>query len=379
MFKHLSQSSAPNGRFTFEAHNIDLSIMNGIRRTILSDIPVVGFKGEEDSEGSPPSLAIVKNNGPLHNEFMLHRIGLIPIHFSEDETDGFVSDDYKFELAVTNESQNTMNVTTESFKVHHHDKEINPAKLFPKNAHTKEYVLITRLRPGEELEVKGKAIKTTARHHASFSPVSLCTFSFMTNGNPDPSLGVLDRERDFIKNEYGDPIAIMFALESECALSPNYLVKKAFDIILEKLRVFLNSLSAPGIENNDDEPALSLGDVQVSVKRSDVGVDFQIPEDDTIGNILQSLMHNHYIREKNVTSKNHVVTFVGYYPPHPLEKSVVVRICCDNHTNVDTNAYIDIMKDSTASIVQQIEALKRSWIDAVDNMKKTDNKGKAKA
>ena len=60
---------------------MDLSIVNGIRRVILTEIEVVGFYGEDE-----PSVEIHKNTGPLHNEFMKHRIGLIPINVNEKMT-----------------------------------------------------------------------------------------------------------------------------------------------------------------------------------------------------------------------------------------------------------------------------------------------------
>ena len=86
MFKNVHQSSEPHQRFTFEIHNVDLAIINGIRRVMLTDIPVVGFQGEEIGE-TLPSLNVLANNGPLNNEIILHRFGLIPIHFSEEDTE----------------------------------------------------------------------------------------------------------------------------------------------------------------------------------------------------------------------------------------------------------------------------------------------------
>ena len=95
---------------SFDIENMDLSVANGIRRIILTEIPTVGFYGEDE-----PTVDIHKNTGPLHNELMKHRIGLIPIYVSEEITDTYNDNDYKFELNIMNDSSNTINVTTADF------------------------------------------------------------------------------------------------------------------------------------------------------------------------------------------------------------------------------------------------------------------------
>lgn len=363
MFKAIVQSDEPHKRFSFEAHGVDLALINGVRRVILTDIPVVGFQGEET-----PSLTILANNGPLHNEFMLHRIGLIPIHMSEEETETFEEENYTFELDVHNDSANMKNVTTREFTVKNTKtgRENNPAVFFPADTLTGDSVLITRLRPGEHLHVKGHAVKSTARTHACFSPVSLCTFSFIApTVNGDNGKSILDRERAYYKNDYGEPTAILFSIESENALTPRYLVDKAMQIIVEKLRKFLGSLSAP--EGSEDV-----------VRRTDIGVEFHIPEDDTIGNILQSQMHNYYIREKHGTTRSRDVTYVGYYAPHPLETSVVVKMCCADHDDASTEEYIDTMVDACGRIISDIEQVRAEWNAANDEASKPKPKPKTK-
>ena len=74
MFKNYTFDQASN-KHSFDIENLDLSIVNSVRRVILSEIPIVGFYGEDE-----PSVDIILNSGPLHDEFMKHRIGLIPIY-----------------------------------------------------------------------------------------------------------------------------------------------------------------------------------------------------------------------------------------------------------------------------------------------------------
>ena len=176
MFKNYNYESKSQ-KHSFDINNMDLSIANSIRRIILTEIPVVGFYGEDE-----PSIDIISNTGPLHNEFMKHRIGLIPINVSEDITDNYIDNDYKFELNIVNNTSSTINITTADFTGTYKDVNltVNELKiLFPPNPITKHNILITRLRAGEELHLNARAIKRTAKTNASFSPVSLSNFYFI--------------------------------------------------------------------------------------------------------------------------------------------------------------------------------------------------------
>jgi len=59
-----------------EKYGLDKSITNGIRRTLLTDIQSVAF--------DPDNIKIEKNTGSLHNEFLKHRISLIPLYIDPE-------------------------------------------------------------------------------------------------------------------------------------------------------------------------------------------------------------------------------------------------------------------------------------------------------
>ena len=63
-------------KHSFIITDIDIGIINSIRRILLSEIPVVGFYGEDKDE---KTVNILFNNGPLHNEIMEHQLDLF--HF----------------------------------------------------------------------------------------------------------------------------------------------------------------------------------------------------------------------------------------------------------------------------------------------------------
>ena len=73
----------------FELTGVHTSIANTLRRCILSEIPIYGFEDEPKKVFSlwkhngihiPKGIKIIENTSSLHNEFLSHRIGLIPIY-----------------------------------------------------------------------------------------------------------------------------------------------------------------------------------------------------------------------------------------------------------------------------------------------------------
>lgn len=352
-----SEKNDPINYFSVEIHDIDISLINALKRTIQSDIEIPGFRGEDD-----PSITILENNGPLHNEILLHRIGLIPIHFNEDEVENFKSDEYLFEVEVSNEESSMINVTTEQMKVYHNEKPLTKAeieRLFPKNPHTESYILINRLRPKEKLHFKGHAVLGTATEHSGFSPVSLCSFHYLQ----DPKLlaelpanaTILDKERAYYRNEYGDANVVKFELEIECGLDAKYLISKSIEILMNKLNKTLNEIMA---DHSDY--------IQIIPSDNAIGYLFIFQnENDTLGNLLQSYMHNYYIRSKNLTTQNKQVSYVGYICPHPLEPVMHLKIVIQNKDETSaTNKqeYIELLSEHCRRSIGYLQDIKSKWL-----------------
>ena len=59
---------------------LDKSIVNSIRRTLLTSIDTVGFRTDINNS----DIVVVENNTSLHNEYLLHRISLIPLYIDPD-------------------------------------------------------------------------------------------------------------------------------------------------------------------------------------------------------------------------------------------------------------------------------------------------------
>jgi DNA-directed RNA polymerase subunit L len=352
---------------SFEINNIDLAIINGIRRVILTDIPIPGIVGEK-LENDDPSVDVVINNGALHNEIIIHRIGLIPICVKEDEIDSYVDNSIHIELNVKNTTNKTINVTTNDITATRGAVKISEAELkdiFPANKISKDYILITRLRTGEHLHFKAKVVKRKGRDNASFNPVSLSNLSYIQDPKEaDKKNNILDKERSYYKNKYGDPMRFKFDIESiNHNIGPKYLVSKSLDIIINKLEVLKNELNS---ESSDKVKIERFQDIEGTYEFIIEG------EDDTLGNIIQSYIHNKYIRENGKFRDNIACTYIGYICPHPLKSIMTLRISLENVSATATGAKIftTFLEENCSNIIEVLSNIRNDWTKfAIDNIK----------
>lgn len=332
-------------KHSFDINEVDLSIINGIRRTILTDIPVVGFMGEDE-----PTVDIIYNNGPLHNEILIHRIGLIPLHLSDEITESYNDNDMEFELNIENNGNEILNVTTNHITGTKEGISLTKKELleiFPANNISKSHILITRLRSNEKLHFKAKAIKNTARHNASFSPVSLSNFYYIQDKTKaDKEDDILQKERLYFKNKYGEPTSIKFELECVNKLTYNYLINKAIEIIIDKLNLLRDNLMNDLIKIEKFQELENTYDFYIN------------NEDDTIGNIIQSLLHNKYIRD-NKKYNDDKCLYIGYICPHPLKYLLVIRLTLENQTNI--KAFSNFLESNCGLIIDNLTNIKKEW------------------
>jgi DNA-directed RNA polymerase subunit L len=359
MFRnYIHDPKDPSDKHSFEIYDVDIAIINGIRRTILTDIPYPGILGEEDS-----TVEIIKNNGPLHNEIISHRIGLLPICFTEDEIEAYEDGTLELELNVVNAGNNILNVTTGDIKAKQNDKDVSKKeldKLFPINSITKSHILITRLRTNEQLYFKAGVVKRTARLNSGFCPVSLANFFYMQ----DPAVAakkesILDKERSFYMNKYVEANAVKFEIESiNNMIGPKYLVNKALEIIVSKLNNLVNNIISEGLGTN--------GVAVQKFQDTKNTYEFVIQdEDDTLGNIIQSHIHTNYVREDKSMLENIHCSYVGYICPHPLKTELIIRLTLDDQTN--PAVFIRFLEANCRIIMDELTNMKKEWNIFVKN------------
>jgi DNA-directed RNA polymerase subunit L len=384
--KFTNFASKASNELVFDVWDVDLSVINAIRRIILAEIPNVAFPFDPLTDKNP-EITVIKNTGAFHNEFLFQRISLIPICFDEHEVEHFNARDYVFKLEKHNTSCEPIKITTRDFEIFDisgkkYDDQLC-ARLFPKDPLTGENILITVLRPnlhdaqkGEALNIELRARVGIAKEHSRWCPVSKCSFfnkidqdkcseAFDTelarlHSQPDTTEEILsrfeqkfhtlDKYRYFHVNRYNEPCAFTFQLESECKLSPTYLFEKALDILTKKIDAF----------------SANVGRYKMTVNGEMVTIDIT-DEDYTLLNTLQCCIYNNCFRKDNNNGGIHL-TYIGYYQSHPLDQTMVLKMKFRNET-VAQHEVVEFMRQQCADIVGYIEEVAATWRDQSKDIK----------
>ena len=148
-------SKSENGQFVVEFKNTHNTIVNSIRRIILDEVPTFAI---EDVE-------VVKNESPLYDETIAHRLGLIPLKTDLKSYNlkskcpcngvGCALCEVKMSLSSENEGY------VYSSEIKSDDPQIVPVY---------DNIPITKLFEGKKIELNLKAVLGTGREHAKWAP-----------------------------------------------------------------------------------------------------------------------------------------------------------------------------------------------------------------
>ena len=334
------KEDSPRNVLKFDIHGVKMSLVNALRRIMISEVNTVAF---ETSNFQESSVKIIENTSQFHNEFLLHRIGLIPINISD--TANFSESDYTFTLDVENKTNSVLYVTAGDIKVMNNTtgQEEPTEKFFPKDPISNDNITIVRLQPNpsgisEHLKFIGSARLGNGGIDARYSPTSVCFYiniidqelansAFETfKQNADPSLSAEQVKRKFIIGESerhfsldadGEPDKFAFTVESIGVIPPQEILGRAIDILTEKLEKFQAEL------DKKDSVYLDIDETPTSMDAYDITVD---SESHTLGFVIQE--------HANKLIDDNELLFVGYMNPHPLKKTIKIRVALTNN-NVD--------------------------------------------
>jgi len=332
----LSFKGEENGILGFTIEGINVSFINGIRRTILSDIPTLVFHCFPHDQNDAD---IHTNTTRLNNEVLKQRLSCIPIHISD------ASLPYKelvVEINMKNESENTIDVTTEHFKIKNissgkYLQESAVRKIFPPCPITGDYIVFARLRPkvstiapGEELSISAKMSLHTASEDGTFNVASTCAYKFTVDKMKQDQIWQ-NKLAEISSEEKADPdvLALLqqnwynheglryfkkdsfdFKLETIGVYTNEELVQKACEILIQKLKNIHDTIEDAGII----EKSISTIPNSVDIKLINTGY--------TVGKIIEYMLHkNNYQGE---TEKN--LTYVGFRKNHPHDEDSVIRM-----------------------------------------------------
>jgi len=360
--------SQDNDELHFIMEDIDASFVNAVRRLVLSDCETIGFNTDEYLNSD---LKMLENTSSLHNEFILHRFGLIPINISDVDT--FYNSKYKFILKKENTTNDIISVTSEDFQVIETETntEIPSIDFFPPNKATGEYISLIKLKSnpnkkGEKIHLEGKATRSSGNKNARYSPVSCIYYRNIQDqeklkagferhvmakkaqGFEKKDMDILQKrfmleegERYFYTDENGEPNKFEFYIESVGVMEPQLILKEALTILKKKLLQLKNNVN----KIVDDDT--SLDDIEIMESLGTMKaytIDIQ-NETHTLGNLMQayiSKLHNDQIR------------FVGYRNPHPLKNNIEIKLSANEHSLTSVNEIVGGTCDHLIAIVNHL-------------------------
>jgi len=355
----------------FKIKDIDVSILNSLRRIILAEIPCPAFYFDTYDQ-EVKDIVILKNTNVLHNEFLSHRISMIPLYFDKNDIINFETlkyTDYKFVIKKKNTTNDVIYVTTHDFEIYDESGNKKPDSfreyIFPKNNITNDYILITKLHPnlydnnkGEELHVECKASIGTATKNARWSTVSQCAYFNtvdpilasealkLATANLPPAekakketqFDIIDQYRYFKKNKYDEPNEFEFKLQSECRLTPKEIFAMALEILEKKIIAFKDTI--------DDLNIYLVGNIQqIEIQN----------QNHTLLNLLHALIYNKCFR-----NPENPINYIGYHETHPLKNMIYLKIKFADE-NITKQGIQDFMRHYCDEIINDIVDLKTKW------------------
>lgn len=325
MFKQLEYDE-DDCSASYLVENIDTGIVNAFRRVIMADIETHALK-EDD-------INIVSNTTLIHNEILKHRISLMPIKTVSGDT-------VIVKLNIKNSSTKNKEIFSDDFST--------------TNGELVEGVLLTILKPEEELNIIATSSVGTGKDSSIYKPTSTTYFKILKEL-------VVDNEevKEYLMNKYscfehngklltgdirvpkieinkvkqmfnydlvikecdGHTNQYLFSIESYGQKKPYELIEEAMDMLKKKFNDILTRNISIKIEGEKMELEL-------------------INETSTITNIFAK-----YLREDKE------VKYALYNKKHPLDKSIFIVIFLN-----DPTLFKEVLKRTIALIMGQFSKI----------------------
>jgi len=367
-------------KISFELHNVPLPLANSLRRACSSRIPTVAFDDTWNDDPDKRSIVINKNTSGLHNEFLSHRLGLIPINMNHESiqistafSKSIGKRNYQFtkeiipifELKQKNNLSNKdrldkngsgmLNITTNDMIVQNYSS-YQITEFFKPDPYTNDYILINKLKSNFNNEDEGEELDLTCVptigygwQNARYDPTGTVTFGFQTdetkvedifqhkldymnneriNKKLDTytedevkqlrnSFNLLDKERVFKKNENGEPTVFEMSIETIGFMRPTQILLSGLHILKLLLGDLKNSIDINPIPNElTFTTSPKLGFIKSSTYEH--GWTIRIfDEDHTLGNLIGK-----YARSLYNKNDDDLMKYISYKMDHPLINNV---------------------------------------------------------
>lgn len=394
-------------KINFVLNEVDLSIANALRRAMSSLLPIVTFDDTYYEQPENRFINIKKNTSSLHNEFLSHRLSLIPINMNNDSLKiitKFIKDEgvriyewknemnLKFDLQVTAaKKDNITKVTSEDFKLTNIDKEDDQSiNYFKKDPFTNKFILINKLKykVGAEdeydtLDIECKPRIGLAKENSRYDPTGTVSFQYTIDDDnkveeawekkkiyikdqreknsedyrPEEyesfkkSFMLLDKERVYKSNAKGEPCSFDFGVESIGFLEPSQIVCSGLKMLELRVNDIYNCFEESEIINEK---------IQVEPIDENNSLKFVIKnEDHTLGTIITYILR-----------KSNQFKFVSYRMNHPTIDEIDIIVTPKNMAN--NKIIIALFLEQLHNLSKELVDLRNNFVEIMKK-KKEDN------
>jgi DNA-directed RNA polymerase subunit L len=359
-----------DGLMSFTITNVDVSYINAVRRTILSDIPIVVFKTIPYEENK---ANIMINTTRLNNEIIKQRLSCIPVCIAGVQE--MPIKNYILEVDVENKTDTVMIVTTKDFKIrdlvtNNYLEDGVVKKIFPPfippSGNGEYYIDFLRLRPRISDEIPGEKIKltcefsvSTARDDSMFNITGTCSYGC----SPDPEK--IEEQIAIRKQKWKDEGKKDEEIKFEAANwklleGLRYVKKNSFDFIIQSVGIYENEkilVKASEILLKKLEVLkLSLEQDEIEIKASDSTMEncydiTLVNEDYTIGNIMNYELYTIFYTDLKM------LDYVGFKKLHPHDTDSMLRVSLTDKTK-GVSAVKTMMKSVIEEAEKKMNAIK---------------------
>ena len=346
-------------RLEFDLKQFDLSLVNGLRRIILTKIPSLVIRGFPHNENL---IEIETNTTKYNNEYLKHRLSCIPILISNQAQFKKITKDYVLKLHFKNETTDKMVLTTKHMKLYNKDgkavkyKEGKNIFLEPPIPICYLYPRITETEPAEEFKATIQLSVGTAKEDSCWNMVSKCLFFNIEDTEKNEKILenipaekqkdfiLLDAQRNYVPNEY------TFVLQSIGVYSNKEIVQIACKHMVDTFTEFAEHLTKITIKSYVPNIPVE-GPIHIYKKKlmeNDIMYIVKLEEDDyTYGKLIEKYTYNHH---------QGLFKFIAFKKEHPHDKHSLIQMVymepnSDNH-------FIQLLLDMFKKIQMDIQRIK---------------------
>jgi len=264
-------------KIVFLTEGISIEMINAIRRILLTEIPVMAID----------EIIILKNDSPLYDEILSHRMGLIPLKTDLEayklphECDCLGYGCPLCQVSLTCEITNTTNAPLE---IYSGDLSSNDPKIVPVDP----YIPIVKIDKNAKIIIEAYAILGFAKNHAKWQAVSNVAYrlypvvefdanklkdleekKLIVKMCPEKLFELINNDSLILKEDYWKSCTLcmsceknsngkikvvpkkgtyIFSIESDGVLPFDVLIRKVFEIFNEKTDEFVLKLEELEIE-----------------------------------------------------------------------------------------------------------------------------------